>query len=179
SSVTENDLEREHPRPTTTNFFGSHLAIGAFNQTLRDGLATLNEFEILLADIGRQGRAGVGLLRDLVEDRAKWAGENESALEDEFRRIVDRALLPVPTPQFEIRDERGLFLGRADFAYPERRLVIELDGYRYHSDPDAFVRDRSRQNRLLMAGYRVLRYTAQDLRQYPERVIADLVRSLN
>ncbi|MDF1596797.1 MAG: hypothetical protein P1T08_12025, partial [Acidimicrobiia bacterium] len=25
SSVTENDLEREHPRPTTTNFFGSHL----------------------------------------------------------------------------------------------------------------------------------------------------------
>jgi very-short-patch-repair endonuclease len=57
--------------------------------------------------------------------------------------------------------------------------VIELDGYRYHSDPEAFARDRSRQNRLLMAGYRVLRYTARDLRQSPERVVADLVRSLN
>ena len=140
------------------------LAVGAFNQVLRDRLATLGEFEGLLEDIGRQGRAGVGVIRKVVEERAEWMGANESVLEDEFRRIVDQALLPVPASQYEVRDDRGAFIGRADFAYPDRRLVIELDGYRYHSDPEAFARDRKRQNQLLMAGYRVLRYTARDLR---------------
>ncbi len=154
------------------------LAVSAFNQVLRDRLVTLSEFEILIGDIGRQGRAGVGVIRKLVEERAKWVGTNESALEDEFRRIIDRSLLPIPVAQYEIRDDRGMFIGRADFAYPERRLVIELDGYRFHSDPEAFARDRNRQNRLLLAGYRILRYTAKDLRQNPDRVVADLVRSL-
>lgn len=154
------------------------MAVGAFNQVLRDRLVTLNEFETLLGDIGRQGRAGVGVIRRLVEERAKWVGTNESALEDEFRRIVDKALLPIPVAQYEIRDDWGVLIGRVDFAYPERRLVIELDGYRFHSDPEAFARDRNRQNRLLLAGYRILRYTAIDLRQNPDRVVADLVRSL-
>jgi hypothetical protein len=149
-----------------------------FGRVLRDGMVTLREFECLLADIGRQGRAGVGVARKLVEERREWDGDNESVLEDEFRRLVSRAGLPSPVGQFEIRDHSGLFVGRADFAFPEQRLAIELDGYRYHSDPETFVRDRNRQNRLLLAGYRVLRYTARDLRQTPERVVADLVRSL-
>ena len=169
------------PARTVVDLGGSapRLAIGAFNQVLRDRMVTLVEFESLLDEIGRQGRAGVGVVRKLVEERALWMDVNESVLEDEFRRIIDRALLPIPTSQYEIRDDRGMFIGRADFAYLDRRLVIELDGYRFHSDPDAFARDRSRQNRMHMAGYRVLRYTAKDLRQNPERVVADLVGSLN
>lgn len=153
------------------------LARRAFHQSLRDRLATMDEYEDLLAVIGRQGRAGAGVLRELVEVRRQWERSNESPLEDDFLRIVHRANLPEPVQQHVIRDRNGGFIGRADFAYPRHRLIIELDGYRYHSDPQSFVRDRNRQNRLLLAGYRVLRYTAEDLRS-EDVVIADLHRAL-
>lgn len=153
------------------------LAGKAFRQSLRDRLATLQDYDEILSDVGRQGRAGVGVLRDAVEARRRWESENESVLEDEFMAIVDRYLLPSPVPQHVIRDKTGGFIGRVDFAYPEHRLLIELDGYRYHTDPGAFVRDRNRQNRISLAGYRVLRYTAEDLRS-PNRVVGELSQAL-
>ena len=150
----------------------------AFGTALRDGHATLEEMESMLLDLGRQGRAGIGAARRLIEERRRWLSTHESVLEDEFRRIVEDASLPRPSAQCEIRDDRGAFLGRVDFAYPERRLVIEIDGYLYHSDPASFVRDRIRQNRLLLAGYKILRYTAKDLHEEQTRVAAEIARSL-
>jgi very-short-patch-repair endonuclease len=38
-------------------------------------------------------------------------------------------------------------------------LVIEVDGWAYHRTPDRFQRDRERQNRLVAAGWTVLRFT--------------------
>lgn len=49
----------------------------------------------------------------------------------------------------------------------DERIVIEIDGRRYHSDTDAFARDRRRQNLLVNAGYVVLRFTWHDLTERP------------
>jgi very-short-patch-repair endonuclease len=51
----------------------------------------------------------------------------------------------------------------ADFLDPVLRLILEIDGYRTHSDRMAFQHDRTRQNVLITHGYTVLRYTAHDV----------------
>ena len=47
---------------------------------------------------------------------------------------------------------------RVDFAYPELMLVIEVDGFRYHSSPEATAADQVRQAALEALGWTVLRF---------------------
>ncbi len=42
-------------------------------------------------------------------------------------------------------------------------LVLELDGYTYHEDEFQFARDRTRDRELVRQGYRVARFTRQDV----------------
>lgn len=57
---------------------------------------------------------------------------------------------------------------------PRARVAIEVDGWAFHSDHEAFQNDRHRQNRLALRGWQVLRFTWLDLTEYPERVIATI-----
>lgn len=50
-----------------------------------------------------------------------------------------------------------------DIAFPALGVCIEFDGWAFHSDPQAFRRDRARQNGLVNAGWIVLRFTWADL----------------
>jgi very-short-patch-repair endonuclease len=56
--------------------------------------------------------------------------------------------------------------------------VVEVDGWSYHRTRAAFERDRRRDGRLLVAGYRVLRITWRQLTRERERVIARLAAVL-
>ena len=47
----------------------------------------------------------------------------------------------------------GRFVGRVDAALPELKLAIEVDGFEHHSTPEAFQRDRTRQNDLVALGW--------------------------
>src|SRR4029079_1828797 len=51
-----------------------------------------------------------------------------------------------------------------DALWEEQKLIVELDGYTWHSDPTAFERDRKRDAKLQLAGYIVLRVTYRRLK---------------
>ena len=65
-----------------------------------------------------------------------------------------------------------------DFVFEAERLVIELDGWAFHVTPDQFQHDRHRQNRLVAAGWTVLRFTWRDLTERPAEVIAAITQLL-
>ena len=65
---------------------------------------------------------------------------------------------------------------RVDFCFEGARLVVEVDGARWHTDP---ARDQSRDNLLAMLGWRVLRYTWADVVHSPEAVLADIRTALS
>jgi very-short-patch-repair endonuclease len=46
-----------------------------------------------------------------------------------------------------------------DLHWPEHKLIVEIDGYRTHDQRRAFETDRIRDQRLLVAGWRVARVT--------------------
>ena len=65
-----------------------------------------------------------------------------------------------------------------DVLWPDAKLVVEVDGYAFHSTRAAFERDRRRDGELQAAGYRVLRLTWRQLADEPEAVVASLARTL-
>lgn len=55
---------------------------------------------------------------------------------------------------------------RLDIAVPALKLAIEVDGWQWHGKYlKDFVRDRARQNLLVTNGWKVLRYTAGQIRK--------------
>jgi very-short-patch-repair endonuclease len=53
-------------------------------------------------------------------------------------------------------------VGRVDMRI-DGRVLIEIDGYAFHSDRDAFERDRHRDAELVRRGHRVLRFSARQV----------------
>jgi very-short-patch-repair endonuclease len=65
-----------------------------------------------------------------------------------------------------------------DFAFPDRRIAIEVDGWAWHQDATTFHTDRQRQNDLVLAGWAVLRFTWPDLTERPIKVAAEIKTAL-
>jgi very-short-patch-repair endonuclease len=61
-----------------------------------------------------------------------------------------------------------------DFLWPEQRLIVEVDGRRTHLTPQAFERDRAKDARLTVAGYRVVRFTYRQVSHDPQAVARTL-----
>ena len=80
--------------------------------------------------------------------------------------------------QYPIRLPNGRTI-RIDFAYPEVRLAIEADSYRYHSSLTDWSRDRTRHNQLIALGWRVLPITFVELRANPNAVADQVAQRLD
>jgi hypothetical protein len=114
-----------------------------------------------------RGRPGAGRLRALAE----LAAPSESPMETRFRWLLIQAGLPSPEVQTNLLDADERFIARADLYYPAARLVLEYDGGNHR---DRLVEDDRRQNLLVNAGFRLLRFTAADLHSRPEVVTAQV-----
>jgi very-short-patch-repair endonuclease len=65
-----------------------------------------------------------------------------------------------------------------DLLSADARLAIELDGTQHLSDPDAYRRDRRKDQLLQENGYFVLRFLAEDVGKDLDRVIDAILRAL-
>jgi very-short-patch-repair endonuclease len=110
-----------------------------------------------------RGRPGAGRLRFL----SGLAAPAESPMETRLRWLLIQARLPQPEVQTNLLDADGRFVARADIYYPAARLVLEYDGRNHR---DRLVDDDRRQNLLVNAGFRLLRFTAADIHNRPEVV---------
>jgi predicted transcriptional regulator of viral defense system len=146
----------------------------ALDAGLRKNLFSLDEVDRFVARVAKRGRRGVGVIRPLIEIRLEWQGLTESDLEDLFRRIVAGSSLPMPEPQYTLRDEHGRFVCRADFAYVDKRALIELDSEKHHMDPTTFGRDREKQNLAMGLGWSVYRFTWRQLVDTPDQLLSVL-----
>ena len=63
-----------------------------------------------------------------------------------------------------------------DALFRSVRLILEVDGREFHSEPEVFEADRLRQNLLVLDGWCVLRFTWAMLEERPDEVVA-MVRS--
>jgi very-short-patch-repair endonuclease len=132
------------------------FALPIADSALRSGLLSRSE-------LGRVVRSSALRYR-LVLNRADRRSES-------FPESVFRALLMSAGIPYEIQATiDGI---RVDFLIGQR-LVVEVDGREFHGGIEAFERDRSRDARLGVRGYRVLRFTYRQVVERPDEVIAAL-----
>jgi len=96
-------------------------------------------------------------------------------METRLRWLLLSAGLPSPEVQTDLHGDTGEFLGRADLYYRAAHLVIEFDGGNHR---DRLITDDRRQNLLVGAGYRMLRFTVADLRGRPDTIVAQVKQLL-
>jgi Protein of unknown function (DUF559) len=133
-------------------------------------LITLVELRAYVA--AHPGAKGIARLRRVVDFADAKA---ESAMESRLRMLLVLAGLPRPEVQVSIYDDRDHFLGRPDLLYPVQRLAIEYDGGNHR---DRLVDDDRRQNGLVGAGFRLLRFTAADVYGAPDTVVMQVRHGL-
>jgi very-short-patch-repair endonuclease len=130
-----------------------------------------------LSSLARRGKPGVQRLRKVLEARSPSLEISKSVLERKLVRLLMDASLPQPVQQFPL-PWRAQQSGRVDLAYPAARILIEADRRRWHSLSEAFETDRRRDNLAMLAGWRVLRFTWQDITDRSGQVVAMIREAL-
>ncbi|WP_230689868.1 type IV toxin-antitoxin system AbiEi family antitoxin domain-containing protein [Catellatospora paridis] len=132
-------------------------AVSVLDSALHLGLLAEDDLaELPLLMFGRRGATKARAWIEQADGRA------ESPLETRARlRCVD-AGVPPDELQAVIADASGHALARVDMLWRAARLIGEADGGEVHDRPEAVYRDRQRQNDLVHAGYRIVRFTWSD-----------------
>ncbi|SFL92745.1 endonuclease domain-containing protein [Geodermatophilus ruber] len=144
-------------------------AVMAVDRMVASAVVDLDVVRALAASTAGAGSTRARTACDLADGLA------QSPQETRVRLLMLRGGLPRPLAQFVVRNERG-FVGRVDFAWPDRKVAVEYDGL-WHAEPGQFARDRQRLNRLQAAGWRVVFVTAADLYR-PEQLLARIAAAL-
>lgn len=112
------------------------------------------------------GRPGGPLLREVLGEHGPLFTRSEA--EVRFLDLIEQAGLPVPLVNHRVAGYE------VDFHWPAAGLVVEVDGFAYHSSRRAFEQDRIRDGDLTGAGLRVIRVTWRQLADEPLAVAARL-----
>jgi hypothetical protein len=149
----------------------------AIDEAIYQRLTSLDRLWHELDQSGGPGKAGTSALRSVLRRRVPQESAGESPLETKLIRLLALHGFPPGIPQYEIRDG-GRFVARVDLAYPDKKLAIEADGYRYHSNSFDWHRDQVRFNSLVTVNWRLLRFTNEDDRR-PGRFLSEVRRALS
>lgn len=157
------DRFRASPIDCVIDLSGCHppaRVLGALDSGVARGILSRAD----LRELRHRLPSSRGDLIDHVDPRS------ESYPESVLRWYLRRAGLP-------FRIQRWIDDMRVDFLLG--RLVVEVDGREHHADPAAFERDRARDARLSIRGYRVLHFSYVQVVYRPDEVLAAVSAALD
>jgi very-short-patch-repair endonuclease len=135
--------------------------------------ATLNDFKVMVET--HSGRRGVRRAREVLPS---LDGRAESPPESILRLLLADHGFPELEVNVNVYDALGRFLARADLLLHAAKVIVEYDGDQHRTSRKQFARDVARGSGLAAAGYLVLRFTASDLFQRPQYVVATVRAAL-
>ena len=111
------------------------------------------------------GRRNLHVLEQALEDYLNGSAGLKSRKEGAFLALLRSAGLPRPRVNVHVH---GI---EVDFHWPRQRLVVEVDGG-HHERPPVRRDDARRDAQLRREGWTVLRFSSDEIEQYPQRVLA-------
>lgn len=115
---------------------------------------------------------GSKAIRTALASLGQTGGEPHSRLEERFLVFLDAQRLRRPNLNAWL--EAGGQRYQVDCLWPDHKLIAELDSWKAHGTRSAFQSDKSRDRRLLRAGYRTTRVTRHQLEHEGDELAADL-----
>ncbi|WP_127473853.1 endonuclease domain-containing protein [Microbacterium sulfonylureivorans] len=134
-------------------------------------LTTVEQLQAALAAGRRVGIARLRAALPLVCDRSA------SRPETWLRLLLIDAGLPPTSVNHEVI-VNGRWLARVDLALPDLRIAIEYEGEHHLTDSEQWHRDIARTERLIEAGWRVIRVTKRDVFEEPGPMIDRVRRAI-
>ena len=148
------------------------LAAKALDRAWTANLLTFTSSTLMLDDLAERGRKGITLMRELLAERGPDYRPNDTNLEDRFQELAREAGF------YDLERQRNLldreWLGRVDFVSAERMLVIEVDSAFCHGALVDEADDLVRTEALTAAGYRVERFTDNEVWFDPKGTVTRL-----
>jgi very-short-patch-repair endonuclease len=159
------------------------VPVTSVQRTLVDLAAVLHEGELARAFHQADVRHHItpDQVGAVLDRRHNWPGARKlrrviwgeapltlSRLESRFLERLRAARLPQPQVNSRV-DSRYV-----DCRWPEHRLIVELDSFRYHRTRHAWEQDRQREREARARGEDLRRYTWRDVEEEPEPMLADL-----
>jgi len=108
---------------------------------------------------------GTTALRNAIGTEPK---RTRSAAERTLLELIRAARLPEPETNVRVGPHE------VDFLWREQRLIVEVDGYAFHSSRRSFERDRRRDAKLAVQGLRVVRVTWRQMTDERDALVATL-----
>jgi very-short-patch-repair endonuclease len=146
------DLATRHGRPAMER---------AINEA--DRLKLVRTDDLRRALEGHGGEPGVARLREILDRRTFRYTRSE--LERVFVPLARQAGLPLPRSSVYVTGHE------VDFHFDELGLVVETDGLTYHRTPSQQSKDRERDQDHAAAGLTPVRFTHEQIKYEPERVV--------
>jgi very-short-patch-repair endonuclease len=157
--------------PRTLVDLASHLTLDALARACHEAgvqhRTTPKQVEAVLAK--RPKTRGATKLRAILRGDAHVT---LSKLERAFLQRLEEFGLPLPQTNQEASGRR------VDCRWPDHRLTVELDSYRYHHSRHAWEQDRRREREARARGDDFRRYTYADVVEQPRQLLAELAALL-
>ncbi len=112
---------------------------------------------------------GTRPLKQLIETEPKLTRSEAERL---MLTLIQQAGLPTPETNAKAAGYE------VDMLWRDHNLIVEIDGYAFHSTRPSFEHDRRRDQTLIAAGYRVMRVTWRQLTHEKLAVVAAVSRAL-
>lgn len=186
SDLAPADIECRHGLPVTSARrtivdLAAIWRMGRLGLVLDDadaaGTAKYTDVGACLRSVARRGKPGVRKLTVLLDERGPGEVPPASVLERDFFRLVDRFSLPVPVRQYPMPRDDGA-LGLVDAAWADRKLIVEVDGRRWHQRIADMKRDRDRDLKAAGSGWQVVRPLHEHVVGAPEETARELANVL-
>ena len=103
-----------------------------------------------------------------------------SGLEEEFLLHIRASKVDQPTREYRFDEKRKW---RFDFAWPDRRLAVEIDGVLWnsmgrHQHPKGIDGDNEKLNQAVLQGWKVLRFSGRQVKSgYAISTLEEAMRS--
>jgi Protein of unknown function (DUF559) len=123
-------------------------------------------------------RPGAKAVRNVLETH--YIGRTPTWSENEEALLAITRDLGIPDPetnQFIVLDDGGPAI-RADFVWREQRVIVEADSKRWHTSAQRLEQDRVRDQRLMAAGWKIIRTTWKQMTQRPHELRPLLLKLL-
>jgi hypothetical protein len=146
------------------------------NHAIRDHGMRMLDLDRVLASVGRRGKPGSAIIREIVADLGLDYAPTVTELEELFLEVLDAFGIQRPDEQIDLGTE-DRWVGRVDFVWRRGHVIVEVDG-RQHSAPLDRRADRVRDERLGGVGWTIIRITRWQLVNEPEKHVARILAAL-
>ena len=149
----------------------------AMERAIQAGLLTHRGLEWMLAQLSKQGRHGVGPFRRALDERAiKGAAPQEGLLEPRFAGVARRFKLPTYVYQYDVFGDGSVVI---DFAWPDVKVGVEVDGLETRANAKRLNRDYERDHQLENEhGWHIIHFTWHMVVKRPKYVADQIFKVL-